>query len=233
MKRIEVLDMGLMEYGKALELQESLFGDLLDKKQKGETTSGKLILCQHPHVYTIGRSGDRGNMLIGEESLRRMGAKLVEVGRGGDITYHGPGQLVGYPIIDLEAFGLGMKEYIHTIEETVIRTLDHWNIGAARLEGATGVWLGGRRKICAIGVKASRYVTMHGFALNVTADLSYFDHINPCGFTDKGVTSMEKETGEHIPVREVGRVLADLFMECFGRRGLVRQNDKRDRETGR
>ena len=238
---IEKVDLGTIGYHEALAVQQKYFDSLLAAKRGGGEISGgerngcemsgdesggpgragypagnKLILCSHPHVYTIGRSGDRRNMLAGDGTLEKVGAQLIETGRGGDITYHGPGQLVGYPILDLEQFGLGVKEYIHAVEETVIRTLHRWGIDAGRLRGATGVWLEGQRKICAIGVKVSRWVTMHGFALNVSTDLTYFGYINPCGFTDKGVTSMEKETENTVSQQEVKEVLVGEFRDILG-----------------
>ncbi len=159
---------------------------------------GTLIFVEHPHVYTLGKSGSENNLLADSIQLRAREAAFYRIDRGGDITYHGPGQIVGYPIFDLEAVGIGLKEYISRLEEVIIKTLAYYGINASRYPGATGVWLDSdmenkARKICAIGVKASRYVTMHGFAFNVNTDLTYFNYINPCGFTDKGVTSLQKE----------------------------------------
>lgn len=163
--------------------------------------------CEHPHVYTLGRSGKENNMLLGEEQLKTIGATLYHIDRGGDITYHGPGQLVCYPILNLEEFGLGLKEYVHLLEEAVIRVCASYGVVAGRLEKATGVWLEGdtsrARKICAIGVRSSHYVTMHGLALNVNTDLRYFSYIHPCGFIDKGVTSLQQELGRSIDMAEV------------------------------
>jgi lipoyl(octanoyl) transferase len=163
----------------------------------------------------LGKNGQANNLLISEEFLRTIDATFYRIDRGGDITYHGPGQLVGYPILDLENHGGSLKAYIYKIEEAIIQTLAHFSIQSARLEGATGVWLEGNtksaRKICAIGVRASRFVTMHGFALNVNTDLSYFNYINPCGFIDKGVTSLQKELGKPVDMDEVKAV----FMRCF------------------
>lgn len=177
-------------------------------------------MVEHPHVYTLGKSGHESNMLVSDEFLRSIGASYFHTDRGGDITYHGYGQLVGYPILDLERLGLSLKEYVWTVEECVIRTVAEYGIEAGRLDGATGVWIEGdtprARKICAIGVKASRYVTMHGFALNVTTDLRYFSYINPCGFVDKGVTSIEKETGAQPSLEEVARRFAAHFGELAG-----------------
>ena len=179
------------------------------------------MLCEHPHVYTLGKSGAAANLLISDDFLKRIGATYHKIDRGGDITYHGPGQIVGYPIIDLEKFGVSLKGYIHKIEEMVIRTVAEYGIMGERLDGATGVWLdtkipGKARKICAIGVKASRFITMHGFALNVNTNLDYFSYINPCGFVDKGVTSIERELGKIVDFDEVKKVIAKKFEEVFG-----------------
>lgn len=205
-----------MEYAACWELQREFFDALLRTKETGENNEKQtLLLVEHPHVYTLGKSGHEGNLLVNEEFLKSIGATYFRTDRGGDVTYHGLGQLVGYPILDLEQEGLTLKEYIHLLEESVIRTVARYGITAGRLDGATGVWVEGdtprARKICAIGVKASRYVTMHGFALNVTTDLGYFSHINPCGFTDKGVTSIEKETGLKPSLEEVATVFGEEF----------------------
>jgi lipoyl(octanoyl) transferase len=180
------------------------------------------LFCEHPHVYTIGKSGKDSNLLISEDLLKGYGAELFHIDRGGDITYHGPGQIVGYPILDLQKFNIGIKEYVRRLEETVIVTLENYGIKAGRLEGATGVWLDAgtatARKICAIGVKASRYVTMHGFAFNINTDLNYFNYINPCGFTDKGVTSLSKELETEIDIEEVKRKLLENFEIVFNAR---------------
>jgi len=197
---------------------------LLKQKKKNKADGkiiipGYLILCEHPHVYTLGKSGDANNLLIQESFLKSINATYYKINRGGDITYHGPGQLVGYPIIDLESFKLGVKEYVHLLEEVIIQTLGQYNISATRLEGATGVWLDVStpkvRKICAIGVRISRYVTMHGFALNVNTDLKYFSHINPCGFQDKGVTSMQKELGREMDMKEIKTQFNSQFSRIF------------------
>lgn len=176
---------------------------------------GTILLVEHPPVYTLGKSGHTENLLIAREALEAMGAQFFHIDRGGDITFHGPGQLVCYPILDLERVGIGLREYIDALEEAVIRTVRRYGIAAGRIAGASGVWVepAGRRprKICAIGVRSSRYVTMHGFALNVTTDLGWFTRINPCGFTDRGVTSIASETGSNPPMQEVKRtVLVEL-----------------------
>ena len=209
-------DIGLRCYKEAWEIQEEIFkklvGNKIDKGQKaagGENyDAGTLIMVEHPHVYTLGKSGSVNNLLIDYIQLRARDAEFFKTDRGGDITYHGPGQIVGYPVFDLERISISLKEYIHRLEEAVIMTIAGYGLAGSRLEGATGVWLDPdipekTRKICAIGVKASRYVTMHGFAFNVNTDLGYFNYINPCGFTDKGVTSLQKELGERQDFKEI------------------------------
>ena len=207
---------GRTEYSAAWEEQKRFFNALLDAKRNGGGQAEQVLLfVEHPHVYTLGKSGHASNLLVDDGFLKRIGATYFQTDRGGDITYHGLGQLVGYPILDLERLGTNLKDYIWTVEESVIRTIAEYGIVGERLAGATGVWLEGdsprARKICAIGVKASRYVTMHGFALNVTTDLRYFSYINPCGFVDKGVTSIEKETGMRPTLEEVARKFAAHF----------------------
>ena len=207
---------GRTEYSAAWEEQKRFFNALLDAKRNGGGQAEQVLLfVEHPHVYTLGKSGHASNLLVDDGFLKRIGATYFQTDRGGDITYHGLGQLVGYPILDLERLGTNLKDYIWTIEESVIRTIAEYGIAGGRLAGAPGVWIEGdsprARKICAIGVKASRYVTMHGFALNVTTDLRYFSYINPCGFVDKGVTSIEKETGMRPTLEEVARKFAAHF----------------------
>jgi lipoyl(octanoyl) transferase len=201
-------DIGQKDFKETWDYQAKIFKRLIDNKMtenKAPETAesflpGILIFVEHPHVYTLGKSGSENNLLLDHIQLRAKDATFFRIDRGGDITYHGPGQIVGYPIFDLDAIKIGLKEYIYRLEEAIIRTVGEFGIEASRFEGGTGVWIdpeiiGKARKICAIGVKASRYVTMHGFAFNVNTDLSYFNNINPCGFIDKGVTSMEKELG--------------------------------------
>jgi lipoyl(octanoyl) transferase len=199
---IDFADWGLVEYNEAWNRQEEFFSATIEDKVQGRETRNLLIFCEHPHVYTLGKSGDEHNLLLNYIQLQAKDAQFVRTNRGGDITYHGPGQLVGYPIFDLANFNMGLKQYIYNIEQAIINTLLKYNIETTRLEGATGVWLDvGKptcRKICAIGVRSSRFVTMHGFALNVNTLLEYFGYINPCGFIDKGVTSMEKELNKTI-----------------------------------
>jgi lipoyl(octanoyl) transferase len=179
-----------------------------------------MIFVEHPHVYTLGKSGSENNLLLDSIQLKAKDASFYRIDRGGDITYHGPGQIVGYPIFDLEMIGVSLKEYIHLLEEAIIISLQETGIHAERLEGATGVWLdsgvaGKTRKICAIGVRASRYVTMHGFAFNVNTNLDYFNYINPCGFTDKGVTSLERETGKKQDFASVKAIVRKNLQKVF------------------
>ena len=219
---IEYQDWGLVEYNEAWAKQESLFNGSIEKKMQGLPTDNYLVFCEHPHVYTLGKSGDEQNMLLSMIQLQAKHATFVHSNRGGDITYHGPGQVVGYPIFDLANFELGLKQYIFRIEEAIIQTLSSYKIPTTRLEGSTGVWLDvGKptcRKICAIGVRSSRYVTMHGFALNVNTQLEYFNYINPCGFIDKGVTSMEKELGRKVDMEELKARLRNSIEELFSRK---------------
>ena len=186
---------------------------------EGSASAGTILLVEHPPVYTLGKSGHAENLLIGREALEAMGAQFFHIDRGGDITFHGPGQLVCYPILDLERIGIGLREYIEALEEAVIRTVAEYGIAAGRIAGASGVWIDpGKarpRKICAIGVRSSRYVTMHGFALNVTTDLEWFSRINPCGFTDRGATSIERETGAKVPMDDVKRLVVKFLSEIL------------------
>ena len=204
---IKYIDWGLTEYNEAWSKQETLFNDTIASKLQNQPTDNYLIFCEHPHVYTLGKSGDEHNMLLDFIQLQAKDAQFVKTNRGGDITYHGPGQVVGYPIFDLANFCLGLKQYIYKVEEAIINTLATYDIVSTRLEGATGVWLDVSkptcRKICAIGVRSSRYVTMHGFALNINTQLEYFNYINPCGFVDKGVTSLQKELGAQVDMNEL------------------------------
>ena len=205
--KTEVTDWGLIPYGEAWDKQEFIFNELIEAKLSGQDYTNHIFFCEHPHVYTLGRHGKANNMLLGDEQLRTIDATLYRTDRGGDITYHGPGQIVCYPIINLEEFGLGLKNYIDILEEAVIRVCETYGIKAGRVDGATGVWLDintpKERKICAIGVRSSRYVTMHGLAFNVNTDLRYFGYINPCGFINKGVTSLAQELGKEVPFNEV------------------------------
>ena len=224
---IDYKNLGLIDYKKAWDIQEDFFQRMVNQKldkfdgEEKDMVRSLLIFCEHPHVYTLGKSGEQENLLISDELLKKINATYYRINRGGDITYHGPGQIVGYPIFDLELFGLQVKQYIANLEESIIRTLAMYDIEASRLDGATGVWLdpdkpGKARKICAIGVKASRFVTMHGFAFNVNTNLDYFGYINPCGFVDKGVTSLEKELGRKMDIEEVRQNLKGKLAEVFG-----------------
>lgn len=209
--RVVYKDIGQKDYKETWDCQAEFFNILVERKksESGKTESvridmpGTMIIVEHPHVYTLGKSGSEKNLLLDYIQLQARDAAFYKIDRGGDITYHGPGQIVGYPIFDLEKINIGLKEYIYRLEEVIIRTAHEFGIIASRLQGGTGVWLDPEipdkaRKICAIGVKASRYITMHGFAFNVNTDLTYFNYINPCGFTDKGVTSLEKELGKKV-----------------------------------
>ncbi|MFC5044077.1 lipoyl(octanoyl) transferase LipB [Aquimarina hainanensis] len=205
-KKVKLQDLGYKDYKATWEYQEQLFQEILNIKIKnrrenaGLETPNHLLFVAHPHVYTLGKSGDMKHLLINEEQLRAKGATFYKINRGGDITYHGPGQIVGYPILDLDNFFTDIHKYLRLLEEAVILTLEEYGVQAGRSEGETGVWLDAgtpfARKICAMGVRASRWVTMHGFALNVNADLGYFDHIVPCGIQGKAVTSLHVELGQ-------------------------------------
>ena len=218
-RTIQYIDWGLIDYNEAWTKQETMFSGSIEKKEQNVPTENYLVFCEHPHVYTLGKSGDEQNMLLNYIQLQAKNATFVHSNRGGDITYHGPGQVVGYPIFDLANFNLGLKQYIHNIEEAIIKMLASYNIKSTRLDGATGVWLdvglSTCRKICAIGVRSSRYVTMHGFALNVNTELEYFNYINPCGFIDKGVTSMEKELGQKLDMEDLKLRLKRSIEEKF------------------
>ena len=212
--------MGTMPYREAWAKQERLLESIKAAKEKGEDTENYLLFVEHPHVYTLGKSGDEANMLVNAAQLCAEHAEFVRVDRGGDITYHGPGQLVVYPVIDMANFGVGVKDYVDRLEEVVIRTVRQYGIAGERLAGATGVWVEPHslraRKICAIGIRCSRFVTMHGFALNVNTDLDYFHYINPCGFRDKGVTSIAREIGREVPMPEVKELVKRQFEALFG-----------------
>lgn len=221
MENVYFKDLGLIEYKKAWAYQEEQFNAIMDAKVNKQVKEGFLLFCEHPHVFTLGKSGDEQNFLIHNELLKQIGATYFQTNRGGDITYHGPGQIVGYPIIDLEKFNIPLRDYIFKLEESIIQTIAEYGIKGYHLKEATGVWLDvdtphKTRKICAIGVKASRYITMHGFALNVNTNLNYFEYINPCGFTDKGVTSIEKELGRKIDFDEAKKIAKEKISKVFG-----------------
>ncbi len=213
-------DLGLMEYARCWELQRQLFDDLLARKHAASDTVGTILLVEHPPVYTLGKSGHAENLLVAPEQLAEWGATFFHIDRGGDITFHGPGQLVCYPILDLERIGIGLRDYIDALETCVIRTAARYGIRAGRIAGASGVWIDEQstrpRKLCAVGVRSSRFVTMHGFALNVTTDLAWFSRINPCGFTDRGVASIASETGIRPPMDEVKRIVLEELAAQLG-----------------
>lgn len=222
--KAECRDLGRTDYKICWDYQQVLFDKLLERKGSADDAAGYLLLTEHNPVYTLGKSGKAQNLLVGRERLEALGAQFFHIDRGGDITFHGPGQLVVYPVLDLEKIGIGLKDYIAALEEAVIRTVALHGVAAGRIAGASGVWIGGNnaeegagdtrpRKICAIGVRASRYVTMHGLALNVSTDLGWFDHINPCGFTDRGVTSLERETGHAVPMEEVKAPIVEFLSD--------------------
>ena len=225
-KKVEVQDLGNRDYKEVWDYQEQLFKDILDlkiKNRREETdfaTPNHFLFVEHPHVYTLGKSGDISNLLVSEEQLKAKNATFYKINRGGDITYHGPGQIVGYPILDLENFFTDIHKYLRLLEETIILTLAEYGLKAQRSDGETGVWLDVgtpfARKICAMGVRASRWVTMHGFAFNVNANLGYFDNIIPCGIKEKAVTSLNVELGRsEVPLEEVKPKLLKHFADLF------------------
>mgnify|MGYP000447943708 CR=1 FL=1 len=225
-KKIEFQELGLRDYKETWEYQQELFQAILDQKIKNrrenssEETKNHLLFVEHPHVYTLGKSGEIRHLHINEEQLEQKGATFYKINRGGDITYHGPGQIVGYPILDLENFFSDIHKYLRLLEETIILTLKEYGIDSERSKGETGVWLDVgtpfARKICAMGVRASRWVTMHGFAFNVNADLGYFDNIIPCGIEGKAVTSLNVELGvKEVPVDEVKEKIKKHFSALF------------------
>ncbi len=232
METVFFSDLGAAPYADAWALQERLAAPMLDAKAAWYNAHGPsaglphwpvahhLLFCSHPHVYTLGKSGKPAHLLADDARLQAMGATFTHTNRGGDITYHGPGQIVGYPVLDLERFFTDLGRYMRALEEVIIRAIGHWGIQGGRLEGATGVWLDAddparARKICAMGVKCSRWVTMHGWALNVNTDLSYFDAIVPCGIRDKGVTSMQAELNRPVDEEDVKAALRDAFGSVF------------------
>lgn len=227
-RECDVVDVGTMAFGECWELQQQLFKGAIATKSEGEEPRHTIILVEHPPVYTLGKSGKDSNLLVAEEFLKSIGAEFFHIDRGGDITFHGPGQIVGYPILDLAQLGIGLKDYIDAIEGAVIDTMAEWGIACQRVEGASGVWIveSGRpmRKICAVGVKSSRWVTMHGFALNVNTDLKYFGFINPCGFTDRTATSMEQELGAKL---DMGVVKERLISHLTRKLNINKINTKR------
>ncbi len=227
-KKTEFRNLGLIDYKEAWDYQTELFQQALAVKSENrdrpineqQPTNNYLIFCEHPHVFTLGKSGDANNLLLREEMLKTKGATYYHSNRGGDITYHGPGQLVGYPVIDLENFFTDIHQYMRLLEESIIATLNDFDMQAGRISGLTGVWINFEnkikaRKICALGVKTSRWVTMHGFALNINTDLNYFDYIVPCGIKDKAVTSLAKELGASQDFAKVSNLLKGHFARLF------------------
>lgn len=209
-----------MDYKICWDIQEAKLNEIIEGKQMGHASLQHLYFVEHPPVYTLGKSGKENNLLINDEFLSKIGATFYKINRGGDITFHGPGQIVGYPIFDLELFEITVRSYIYKLEQAIIDCLSDYGIKAGRLENIIGVWLDPgdqlkARKICAIGVRVSRGVTMHGFAFNVNTKLDYFNHINPCGFVDKGVTSLAKELGREINAEEVKKKLLQKMGEVF------------------
>jgi len=231
MEEVIVRHLGTIDYKASWELQQQLVDEVISNKRKQSSGEDNLtkhyfLFCEHPHVYTLGRSGDENNLLLNTQGLERHEASFYKINRGGDITYHGPGQVVGYPILDLDRFFTDINKFVRYIEEAAIRTIAEYGLEGIRIEGLSGVWLKANgnkpdRKICAIGIHLSRWVTMHGFALNVNTDLSYFKHIVPCGITDKAVTSIENETGTPVNVVEVIEKLNRHFKELFNYRIIV------------
>jgi lipoyl(octanoyl) transferase len=222
MAKFNYEDLGVKDYKECWDYQESFHEQIVDDKLRNKKPSenSRFLLVEHPHVYTLGRSGDEHNLLINADFLKKIDAVYYKINRGGDITYHGPGQLVGYPIVDLENYKIGVKEYIYRMEQAIIQTIAEYGLHGALKEGATGVWLDSgnpakARKICAIGVRVSRGVTMHGFALNVNTDLRYFNYINPCGFVTYGVTSLERELGHKVDMQEVKEIVKERFNRLF------------------
>lgn len=222
-KKVEYINLGLIDYKKAWDFQEELFKKVVDIKvnnrnnQTEDITPNYLIFCQHPHVYTLGKSGKAENLLVDEKGLEEKEATFYKINRGGDITYHGPGQLVVYPILDLDNFFTDIHKYMRYLEEAVISTCADYGINAGRIDGLTGVWIndGNPRKLCAMGVKSSRWVTMHGLALNVNTDLNYFGNIVPCGIDDKAVSSIQKELNREIDMNEASEKLKKHLSDIF------------------
>ena len=224
-KKVQLIDLGIKDYKETWDYQETLFKEIVDIKIQNRQSNSQLptpnflLYVEHPHVYTLGKSGDVSNLLLSEKQLEAKGATFYKINRGGDITYHGPGQIVGYPILDLENFFTDIHKYLRFLEEAIILTLAEYGLHATRSEGETGVWFDvgtpSARKICAMGVRASRWVTMHGFALNVNANLGYFDNIIPCGIKGKAVTSMHAELGKEINEKEVKEKIVKHFADLF------------------
>lgn len=229
-KKIQFKDLGMIDYKKAWDYQNELFQAIVNTKLNNrkantetdlKTTPNYLLFCEHPHVYTLGKNGSENNLLLNLPNLKEKNVQFFKTDRGGDITYHGPGQIVGYPILDLDNFSPDIHGYVYNIEESIISTLKEYGIYSTRFKGASGVWIDTdkpekTRKICAIGIRASRWVTMHGFAFNINTDLQYFNYINPCGFTDKKTTSMEVELGYKVDMMKVKETLKSNLIKIIG-----------------
>lgn len=220
MFKVDFQDIGLINYIDGWKYQEQLHQNVANISSSNQAFAGYLLFCEHPHVYTLGNSGNPNHLLINQDFLNSIQATYVKTNRGGDITYHGPGQIVGYPIFNLRLLNLGIKQYIYLLEESIIRTLKEYNLHGERLEGATGVWLDASdkskaRKICAIGVRVSKGITMHGFAFNVNTQLQYFQYIVPCGIQDKGVTSLQRELQTNIDIEKVKQTLQNQILNTF------------------
>ena len=227
MQKVYFQELGLIDYKECWDHQEKLFSEIVQLKianrkaglDEQTNTNNYLLFCEHPHVYTMGKTGSVDNLLLNQDEFDERGLDYYKINRGGDVTYHGPGQIVGYPILDLDHFFTDIGKYLRLIEETIIRTLAHYGLHGDRIKGATGVWLDvdqpNARKICAIGVRTSRWVTMHGFAFNVETELDYFKNIIPCGIDDKAVTSLGEELDQKIDINEVKEVLKKNFSELF------------------
>lgn len=238
-KKVLFKNLGQIDYKEAWDYQEKLFHDLVAIKlanrdlpeDQQKITNNYLLFCEHPHVYTLGKSGKEEHLLLNEDGLKQKDATYYKINRGGDITYHGPGQLVGYPIIDLDNFFTDIHKYLRYLEEAIIHTLQDYGIVGGRIQGMTGVWLDhiekrNPRKICAIGVKTSRWVTMHGFAFNVNANLDYFNNIIPCGISDKAVTSLDKELGRSMDLEEVSEKVKLHLAEIFEFESIIALSDE-------
>lgn len=227
-KLVKFEDLGLIDYKQCWDYQEKIFAQIVELKvanrnlptEQQQAPLHRLIFCEHPHVYTLGKSGSRDHVLISDEEMQKIGATFYKINRGGDITYHGPGQIVGYPILDLDYFFTDIHKYLRYLEEAIILTLSKYGVEAERFPGYTGVWIDATipekaRKICAMGVRCSRWVTMHGFAFNVNTDLTYFNNIVPCGIKDKDVTSLERELGHKVDINEVKAILKEEIRKLF------------------
>ena len=236
MNKVEVFDLGVVPYREGWDLQKMMQKNLIDQKLAARKSrlykpvhNDRLLFVEHPHVYTLGKSGNSAHLLKGIAELSDIDADYIEIDRGGDITYHGPGQIVGYPILDLDRYFTDVHKYLRYLEEVIIRTCSEYGIEAGRIEGLTGVWAG-NEKICAMGIKCSRWVTMHGFALNVNTDLSYFNHIVPCGIENKAVTSLSKLLDKRIDEADVKKVILRHFADVFSV-SLVEDTDRAEAGT--